>query len=126
MVEVKSIELGDRQVLVMDFSRLHGAVQLATATDDAIAAVRATQRPHALLAVLDLTGTPVSRSLLRSLRRLSENNGPFVQAMAFAGLSLIPRCMLNALLRSSGRLEHRAFRTRAEALAWLGERAARP
>ena len=118
MVDTKVIQVGDRQVLLMDFSHLRDAA-LATATDDAIATVRSVTAPHSVLALLDLTGTPANRTLLTSLRKLSENNGPFIRAMAFTGLSPIPRSLLKALLRFSGRANHEVFLTRNEALDWL-------
>ena len=118
MADVKFIQAGDRQVLLMDFSHLRDAA-LAKSTDDAIETVRSAETPHSVLALLDLTGTPVNRTLLRSLRRLSENNGPFIRAMAFIGLSPIPRGLLKGLLRSSRRTNHQVFRTRNEALRWL-------
>jgi hypothetical protein len=119
MAEMKFIQIGDRQVLLMDFSRLRDATVLTEATDDAIATVRSAGGPHSVLALLDLTGTPVNRALLRSLRKLSENNGPFIRAMAFVGLGMIPRSLLKALLRASKRTNHQVFRTRSEALDWL-------
>ena len=118
MADMKFMEVGHQQVLLMDFSHLREAA-LTEATDDAIAIVRSAGGPHSILALLDLTGTPVSRALLRSLRKLSENNGPFIKAMAFVGLGVVPRSALKAMMRSSKRTNHQVFRTRNEALDWL-------
>ena len=118
MAQVKFIQVGDKQVLLMDFSHLRDAA-LTEVTDDAIATVRSAGGPHSVLALLDLTGTPVNRALLRSLRKLSENNGPFIRAMAFAGPGVIPGGALKALLHASKRTNHQVFRTRSEALNWL-------
>ena len=111
MAEVTFIQHRDQQVLLMDLSHLNEA-SLTTLTDNAIAAVRSTGVPHSVLALLDLAGTPVNKALSRSLRRGSENNGPFIRAMAFVGLGVMPRSLLKALFRASKRTNHQVFRTK--------------
>lgn len=103
----------------MDFSHLRDATLLARLTGDAIAMVRSTGAPHSALALLDLTGTPINGAVLASLKRLSQNNGPFIRSMAFAGLGVLPGGALAALLRVSKRTNHRVVRTRSEGLDWL-------
>jgi hypothetical protein len=116
---VSFIESREQQVLLMDFIELRDATQLARLTDEAIAAVRSIETPHSLLALLDLTGTPINRAALAALRKLSENNGPFIRSMAFVGLGAMAGSALEALLRATGRSNHRVFREKAKALEWL-------
>ena len=119
MAGVKFVDVHGKQVLLMDFTHLKDATLLATQTEEAIAMGRSASAPHSVLALLDLTGTPLNRALLSSLRKLSQSNGPFIEAMAFAGLGAVPGGALRALLRVTQRTNHMVFETRAEALDWL-------
>lgn len=122
MARVRFIDVRDRQVLLMDFSHLTDARQFVELTADAVAMVQTSATPHSVLALLDLTGTPIRRAALSSLRRLSENNGPFIRFMAFAGLGAITGSALEMLLRATRRTNHRVVRGRSEALDWLTSR----
>ena len=103
----------------MDFTYLKDATLLATQTEEAIAMVRSASAPHSVRALLDLTGTPLNRTLLSSLRKLSQSNGPFIKAMAFAGRGRAPRERAQGAASCHEANQPHWFRYEGEALHWL-------
>ena len=76
MAEVKYLEAHGQQILLMDFAYLEDAKVLARPTGDAIAMVRSASAPHSVLALLDLTGTPLNRALFELVEKAFAKQWP--------------------------------------------------
>ena len=77
-----------------------------------------------VLTLVDLSGTPYSLRLVRSLGDLAVTNAPFVKARAVVGLPAFVAPVVREVARFSGR-PIEMFEEREPAMDWLVERAAR-
>jgi hypothetical protein len=119
MPEVKFIEYKKKQVLTMDFNGITSAEVLSGLVDESIRLAQAANARRSVLAIIDLNHTPINRDAIASLKRLSQNNGQYIKAIAFVGLGLLPRTMLRTLFRLAKKKNHKVMRDRSQALAWL-------
>lgn len=109
----------ERPILLMDFTHIEDYGVLPGVVDEAIRLAHSSNARHSVLALIDLSGTHMSKPLIDSMKRMSKNNGPFMKAVAFVGLSLPLSLLFSLLLWVSGRRNHRVMRTRDEAARWL-------
>jgi hypothetical protein len=119
MPEVKFITQEGQSILFMDFANIADYSILPGLVDEAIRLAQASNARHSVLAMIDLTGTHITKSVINSLETLSKNNGPFIKAVVFVGLSASWSLLLSIFLRSSGRRNHRVMQNREQAVRWL-------
>jgi hypothetical protein len=119
MPEVQFIEYKEKQVLTMDFTGITSAELLSRLVDESILLAQATNTRHSVLALIDLSNTSINRGVIASLKRLSQNNGPYIKAITFVGLGPLPGLILRVLFRLAKKKNHRVMRERSQALDWL-------
>jgi hypothetical protein len=119
MPDVKFVDFDSKQVLLMDFTSIISAEVLSGLVNESIQLVQATNDRRSVLALIDVNNTPINRSVIASLKRLSQNNGPYIKAITFVGLGLLPGIMLRMLFRLAKKKNHKVMRDRSQALAWL-------
>lgn len=119
MPEVKFIGHSGVQILLVDFSHATNGRGVAETAEEAMALVNSTGQPRSIRGLLDFTGTPLNRRVRESMKKMSRNNGPFMKSVAFVGLGRALSPVFKGLLYVTGRRNHRVYRTREEALAWL-------
>jgi hypothetical protein len=119
MPEVRFIEHTGKRVLLMDFSHSDGGPELIQTAGQAMEIVRSTGVRHSILGLLDLTGTPLNRSVRAIMKKMSANNGPYMKEVAFVGMGVVLSPIFRGLLFVTKRKNHGVFDTRREALEWL-------
>jgi hypothetical protein len=119
MPEVKYIPHEGQSVLLLDFSDIADYSVLPGLVDEGIRLAQAGNARHSVRALIDLSGTRVRKPVIDSLERLSKNNGPYMKAVAFVGLSGSWSLLLSMFLRSAGRSNHHVLHNRDQALRWL-------
>jgi hypothetical protein len=119
MPEVKYIPHEGQSILLLDFSNIADYTVLPGLVDEAIRLTQAGNARGSVRALIDLSGTRIRKSAIDSLERLSKNNGPFMKAVVFVGLSGSWSLLLSMFLRSAGRSNHRVMHNREQALRWL-------
>ena len=119
MPGVTFIDHEGRQILLMDFSGIKDAQRFPALVDEAIRLVHETKVRRSVLALLDLTGTPVNRPVMASLKRMSQNNGPYIKAVTFVGLGTFWSAIVSAFFRWTKRRNHKVMHDRSRALEWL-------
>lgn len=121
MPEVKFVHQGTNKILLMDFSEIVDHDLLSGLIEESIRIVRTESPGRSVLAVIDLTGTHVNKTVIASLKALSRNNGPLIRAIAFVGLNWVWSFAASTLLRITRRTNHRVIHRREQALQWLSE-----
>jgi hypothetical protein len=119
MPEVKYLQHGDKSIFVMDFTGITDYRILPGLVNDSIRLVQSAKDRRSVLALVDLNRTRVNNEVISSLKRLSRNNGPFIRAIAFVGLSKTWSLLLSVLLRAAGKRNHRVIQERGQAVEWL-------
>lgn len=119
MPEVKYMKQGDKSILLMDFVRITDYRVLPGLVDESIRLVQSAKDRHSILALIDLTETRVNKEVISSLKRLSQNNGPYIKAITFVGLSKTWSLLLSLILRANGKRNHNVIHERSQALQWL-------
>jgi hypothetical protein len=119
MPGVKYIPHEGQSILLMDFSNIADYSVMPGLVDEAIQLTQAGNARGSVRALIDLSGTRIQKPLISSLERLSKNNGPFMKAVVFVGLSGSWSLLLSMFLRSAGRSNHRVLHNREQALRWL-------
>ncbi len=87
--------------------------------EEAIAFVRRTAERRSVLCVLDLTGTAIDGNVIRAMKRLSKNNGPYIRRMTFVGFNWLWSYGLRFFLAATGRKNHAVKPTVDRAFEWL-------
>ena len=121
MPEVTYILQGEQSILLMDFSRLTDYSVLPGLVGESIRLAQSANERHSVLALIDLTGTRVNKEVRSSLKRLSQNNGPYIKAIAFVGLNKPWSLLVSAMLRVMRKRNHRVIQDRSQAIRWLSE-----
>jgi hypothetical protein len=119
MPEVKNIVQDGQSILLMDFSNISDYSVLPGLVDEAIRLAQASNTRQSVRALIDLSGTRVRKPVIDSLERLSKNNGPFMKAVVFVGLSPSWSLLASMFLRSAGRRNHKVMHARDQAIRWL-------
>ena len=119
MPGVKYVNQGGKSILLMDFVGMSDYRDLPNLIDESIRLVQAAKVRDSILALVDLSKTRISREVISSLRRLSRNNGPFIRAIAFVGLSTPWSLLFSLLFRAGGERNHKVIHERGQALLWL-------
>jgi hypothetical protein len=119
MPEAKRFTYGGCSIVLIDVSYVKDYGGLPGVVDDAIRLVHCSNAPHSVLGLIDLSCSRIRKPLLVSLKRLSKNNGPFMKAVVFVGLSAPWRMLVSAFLRISGRKNHRVMPDRQSGFQWL-------
>ncbi len=119
MPQVTFVDQQDRRILLIDFSHVEDYSVLLGLVDEAIRLARTSNTPHSVLSLIDLSDTRITKPVINSLERLSKNNGPFIRAIVFVGLTAPWSLLLSMFLRSSGRRNHRVMQNRDQAMRWL-------
>jgi len=119
MSEVRFMVYDGKQVLLMDFASLAEVELLPKLVDESIELVKSVDARRSVLALMDLSNTRINRAVIASLKRLSQNNGPYIKAITFVGLSPMWAFGVSILLRVTKRRNHKVVRVRGRALDWL-------
>jgi hypothetical protein len=119
MPEVKYIAQEEQSILLMDFSHIEDYGVLPPLVDKAIRLAQSSNARHSVLALIDLSGTRIAKPVIDSLERLSKNNGPYMKAVVFVGLSGSWSLLVSLFMRTSGRRNHRVMQNREQAVRWL-------
>ncbi len=110
---------GDKPILVIDLAHVSDTDTISDVVREATLLAQSSTGPGTLLTLLDLTGTRVNRSVLSSLKSLSEKNGRYAKATAFVGLNGFWTLVMTTMFRMRGKRNHKVFATRTEATEWL-------
>jgi hypothetical protein len=123
MERVAFVDHRDVRVLVIDYSGIDEVPELLRVADRACR-VMEKEEHNSVLALVDLSETPYSLRLVRSLGDLAVTNAPYVRARAVVGLPSFVAPVVREVARFSGR-PIEMFQEREAAMDWLVERAAR-
>jgi hypothetical protein len=113
------LDLPGVKVLLVDLTRDADGPSLDERAEAAMRLVRSAGVPRSVRGLLDLTGTPLDATGRAVLKRMSRHNGPWMKCVAFVGLGPGLAPVFSLFLSLTGRSNHRTFRTREQALAWL-------
>ena len=119
MPEVKYIVQDEQSILLMDLTRIEDYSILPGLVDEAIRLAQMSNAHHSVLALIDLSGARITKPVIDSLERLSKDNGPFMKAVVFVGLSASWSLLVSMFLRTSARRNHRVMQNRSQAVRWL-------
>jgi hypothetical protein len=111
------------RVLRVDYSGLQELPELLRVAERVCRVVEKEER-ESVLVLVDLSDTPYSLRLVRSLGELAVTNAPYVRARAVVGLPRFVAPVVREVARFSGR-PIEMFDECGPALDWLVERAAR-
>ena len=121
MPQVEYIHHGDKQILLMDFANIVDYSVFPGLVEESMRLVRTSNSGRSVLAAIDMSGTRINKTVITSLKKLSRNNGPFMQAVAFVGLSAVWSFVVKLLLWATKRTNHRVIRDRNLAIRWLAQ-----
>ena len=121
MERVAFVEHRGRRILVVDYSGLRNLTEIEPPATQATQTMAEEPR-GSVLALVDLTGVPLSLRSTRQLGELAVSNAPFVKARALVGIPAAARPVMRAISQLSGR-PMEAFSDRESALDWLAEQA---
>lgn len=109
-----------KQLLYLDCTGFESVVSSLRAEIAAADRAICSQERGSVLAIVDLRGAARATvvDICRAFRRSVRETEPFVDRVAFVGLTGIERVVAECVARVSGR-GVRLFDTRAEAIAWL-------
>ena len=119
MPEVRFVPHDGQSILLMDFSNLTDYSVLPGLVSEAIRLAQSSNARHSVRALIDLSGTRIRKPVIEALETLSKNNGPFMKAVVFVGLSTYWSLLINVFLKSAGRRNHRVMQNREQAARWL-------
>ena len=114
------VKLGNRPVVIMDFSGITNIDEALGHIDEAMAFV-ATQPKGSLYTLTDVTGSKFDARVTEAMKKLATHNKPYVIAGAVVGITGLMRIIFQAVLTFSGRKNLKAFDTRAEAERWIAQ-----
>jgi hypothetical protein len=115
---IRFINHQGKKILLIDLS--YGS---AAEVEEVLRAVPdvVTARPRGSVLILsDFTGASFGQEVIRVLKETAVFDKPYVKKSAWAGSENLPQELLQSL-SSFSRREFFAFKTRAEALAWLAK-----
>jgi hypothetical protein len=121
LTEPAYIVHADKPVLLMDFTNMTDYRVLPPLIDRSIALATISTTHHSVLALIDVTGTRVSSEVRASLKKLSQNNGPFIKAIAFVGFNPFWSTLMSGFVWLVRKRNHNVFKERSNALQWLSE-----
>jgi hypothetical protein len=111
------------RILQVDYSGMQEMPELLRLAERACRLLEK-EEPGSVYTLVDLSDTPYSLRLVRSLGDLAVNNAPYVVARALVGLPAFVAPVVREVARFSGRPTE-MFGERGPAMDWLAERAAR-
>ncbi len=95
------IEHRGKKILHMNFTHM-SFDELEEAIEEAKPII-ASEPPHSILGLLDVTGTPVSRSIAASWKVFAAHNEPYIKTSALVGVEGIKKIIYQAVLKVTGR-----------------------
>ncbi len=119
MPEVKFLSEEKQSILLIDFTSIVDYNVLPGLVDEAIRLAHASNAHHSVRALIDLSGTRITKPIINSMETLSKRNGPFMKAVVFVGLSISWSLLVSIFMRSAGRRNHRVMQSRDQAIRWL-------
>jgi hypothetical protein len=119
MPDVKFIDHGSEQILLMDFSNAKDGQEIVETAEEVMRVVRSINQQRSIRGLLDFSGTSFNKVVRESMMKMSGNNGPFMKSVAIVGLGVLLSTLFKGLLFATGRSNHKVFSTRGEALDWL-------
>jgi hypothetical protein len=114
------VDRAGKQLLYLDGTGFESVVSSLRAEVAAADRAICSQPAGAVLAIVDLRGAADAAliDVYRAFRQSVHETGPFVDRLAFVGLTGLSRVVAECVARISGS-NVRMFDTRAEAIAWL-------
>ena len=119
MSEVKILDHRGQRVILIDLSNAQDTRQIVATAEEAMRIVRSTNQKRSVRGLIDLSYVRLDKAVRSTLKRLSQNNGPYMKSVAFVGLGTGWSALVRGFLCVSGRSNHRAFKTMREAIDWL-------
>jgi hypothetical protein len=119
MPEVKILDHSGQRVMFIDLSNARQGKGVAETAEEAIRIVKSTNQKKSIRGMIDLSGTRLTEDVRNAMKKMSQNNGPYMKSVAFVGLGIALSPLIKVLLMVSGRSNHRVFSSRADALDWL-------
>jgi hypothetical protein len=119
MPEVRFMSEGDKEILLIDISHVSDYKSIPLVVSNATDLAQSRSGPGSLRTLLDLTGTPVNKLVVASLKSLSGKNGRYAKATAFVGLNGIWTMLLRTMFWMRAKRNHKIFPSRSDAIAWL-------
>jgi len=89
MAEARFDSERGKQVLFIDLTHNPGLETVLSVVREATGLAPSSSGPGSLRTLLDLTGTPVTRPILSSLKSLSRKNGRYAKATAFVDVKRV-------------------------------------
>lgn len=119
MPDVKFIDHSGEKILLIDFSNAKDSQGIVETAEKAIQLVRSINQQRSIRGLLDLSGISLNKVVRETMRKMSQNNGPYMKSVAFVGLGVVLSPLFKGLLFVLGKSNHRVFNTRHDALGWL-------
>jgi hypothetical protein len=119
MPEVRILDHTGQRVLLIDLSNARQGKGVAETAEEAIRIVKSTNQMKSIRGMIDLSGTPLTTDVRNAMKKMSQNNGPYMKCVAFVGLGIGVSLLAKTLLMATGKSNHRVFRKRQDALDWL-------
>jgi hypothetical protein len=111
----------DVEILLIDFTETRFIADVIRTAEESMNIV--SSQPHkSLLALVDLTGCPITRDTIAVIKKMAAHNRPYVKYIAIVGLPFPRSMMFTLMLKLTGRKNHQVFRQRLKAMEWLGRR----
>jgi hypothetical protein len=119
MPDVKLINHSGEKILLMDFSNAKDSREIVETAEKAMQLVRSINQKRSIRGLLDFSGTSLNKVVRETMRKMSQNNGPYMKSVAFVGLGVVLSPLFKGMLFMRGKSNHRVFSTRQDALDWL-------
>ena len=113
------IEHRGKRILHMNFTHL-SPEELSDAIEEARPII-ASEPPHSILGLLDVTGTPVSKSIAASWKAFAAHNAPYINISALVGVDGIKHIIFQAVINVTGRKNLILKSSFQEAKDWLAD-----
>jgi hypothetical protein len=119
MPDINFIDQCGEEILLIDFSYAKDSQEIVETAEKAMQLVRSINQKRSIRGLLDFSGTSLNKVVRVTMRKMSQNNGPYMKSVAFVGLGVVLSPLFKGMLFMRGKSNHRVFSTRQDALDWL-------
>jgi hypothetical protein len=118
MARTQFVTHEDRQIVLMDFSRIADVDEALQAIEEARRFVAAQPRRKNLLTLVDITDSVTDDRVVEAMKKLAVHDKPWVLAGAVVGIGTTRRFLFKLITLFSGR-KLATFAAREDAVDWL-------